>query len=84
LACAYFCISLAKTYGRKNIDLRQGVLTLHSGAREAYTRRKIPFEYVNVLEDDTGLQTMLKLANGRRQVPVIVEAGKVTIGYGGS
>jgi len=54
------------------------------GAREAYTRRKIPFEYVNVLEDDTGLQTMLKLANGRRQVPVIVEAGKVTIGYGGS
>jgi len=27
---------------------------------------------------------MLKLANGRRQVPVILEAGKVTIGYGGS
>jgi hypothetical protein len=37
-----------------------------------------------VLEDDTGLQAILKLANGRRQVPVIVEAGKVTIGYGGS
>jgi len=27
---------------------------------------------------------MLKLANGRRQVPVILEAGKVTIGFGGS
>jgi len=27
---------------------------------------------------------MLKLSNGRRQVPVIVEAGKVTIGFGGS
>jgi len=27
---------------------------------------------------------MLKLANGRRQVPVIVEAGKVNIGFGGS
>jgi glutaredoxin len=37
-----------------------------------------------VLDDDAGLKTMLKLANGRRQVPVIVEAGKVTIGYGGS
>jgi hypothetical protein len=30
------------------------------------------------------LQRMLKLANGRRQVPVILEAGKVTIGFGGS
>jgi len=27
---------------------------------------------------------MLKHSNGRRQVPVIVEAGKVTIGFGGS
>jgi len=27
---------------------------------------------------------MLKLAKGRRQVPVIVEAGKVSIGFGGS
>jgi len=27
---------------------------------------------------------MLKYSNGRRQVPVIVEAGKVTIGFGGS
>jgi len=27
---------------------------------------------------------MLQLANGRRNVPVIVEAGKVTIGFGGS
>jgi len=27
---------------------------------------------------------MLKLSNGRRQGPVIVEAGKVTIGFGGS
>jgi len=27
---------------------------------------------------------MLKYADGRRQIPVIVEAGKVTIGFGGS
>jgi glutaredoxin len=37
-----------------------------------------------VLEDDEALTQMLKLSNGRRQVPVIVEAGKVTIGFGGS
>jgi hypothetical protein len=37
-----------------------------------------------VLEDEAGLGRMLKYANGRRQIPVIVEAGKVTIGFGGS
>jgi hypothetical protein len=36
------------------------------------------------LADEQALQRMLKLANGRRQVPVILEAGKVTIGFGGS
>jgi len=55
-----------------------------AAAREAYARRKIPFEYLNVLEDDQALARMLKLANGRRQVPVIFEAGKVSIGFGGS
>jgi hypothetical protein len=37
-----------------------------------------------VLENDDGLARMLKLSNGRRQIPVIVEAGKVTIGFGGT
>jgi hypothetical protein len=37
-----------------------------------------------VLEDDAGLERMLKHSNGRRQIPVIVEAGKVTVGFGGS
>jgi len=37
-----------------------------------------------VLEDENALAQMLKLSNGRRQVPVIAEAGKVTIGFGGS
>jgi glutaredoxin len=30
------------------------------------------------------LMRMLKHSNGRRQIPVIVDAGKVTIGFGGS
>ena len=55
-----------------------------SRAREDFSRRKIPFEYINVLQDDDRLQRMLKHSNGRRQIPVIVEAGKVTIGFGGS
>jgi len=55
-----------------------------SGAREDFSRRKISFEYINVLENDDGLARMLKLSNGRRQIPVIVEAGKVTIGFGGT
>ena len=55
-----------------------------SRAREDFSRRKIPFEYINVLQHDDGLQRMLKHSNGRRQIPVIVEVGKVTIGFGGS
>jgi glutaredoxin len=37
-----------------------------------------------VLEDEQALAEMLRLAKGRRQVPVILEADRVTIGYGGS
>ena len=55
-----------------------------SRAREDFSRRKIPFEYINVLQDNDRLQRMLKYSNGRRQIPVIVEVGKVTIGFGGS
>jgi glutaredoxin 3 len=55
-----------------------------SEARKDFSRRKIPFEYINVLQDPAGLERMLKITSGRRKVPVIVDAGKVTIGYGGS
>jgi glutaredoxin 3 len=55
-----------------------------SRAREDFSRRKISFEYINVLQNDDALQRMLKHSNGRRQIPVIVEAGKVTIGFEGS
>jgi glutaredoxin len=30
------------------------------------------------------LEEMLKYSNGRRQVPVIVEGDKVTVGFGGA
>jgi hypothetical protein len=39
---------------------------------------------VNVKKDRAGLDEMLRYSKGRRDVPVIVEEGRVTIGYGGS
>jgi len=37
-----------------------------------------------VKKDKAKLEEMLKVSNGRRDVPVIVEDGKVAFGYGGS
>jgi glutaredoxin len=39
---------------------------------------------VNVKKDKAALATMLEYSKGRRAVPVIVEGGKVTIGFGGT
>ncbi len=40
--------------------------------------------YFDVKQDETMLQEMLSYSKGERKVPVIVEGGKVTVGYGGS
>jgi hypothetical protein len=37
-----------------------------------------------VLEDPQALEEMLRLSQGVRKVPVMVEAGKVSLGFGGS
>jgi glutaredoxin len=39
--------------------------------------------YIDVKKDAGKLDEMLKLSNGKREVPVIVEDAKVTIGFGG-
>jgi glutaredoxin 3 len=44
----------------------------------------VAVEYVNVKADPKGMEAMLKASKGKREVPVIVENGKVSIGYGGS
>lgn len=41
-------------------------------------------QYLNVKKDAKLLAEMLALSKGRREVPVIVEKGKVTIGFGGT
>jgi len=53
-------------------------------ARDDYAKRKIPVDYVNVKKNAADLQRMLTYSGGRREVPVIVDGGKVTIGFGGT
>ena len=53
-------------------------------ARDDYQRRGIAFEYINVKKNADELQRMLGYSKGRRDVPVIVEGDRVTIGFGGT
>lgn len=44
----------------------------------------MPFEYVNVKRSREGLERMLGYSGGERSVPVVVENGQVTVGFGGT
>jgi len=55
-----------------------------SDAREAFANRGYDIEYHDVKVDGSALQTMLGYSGGKREVPVIVEGGQATIGFGGS
>lgn len=68
----------------KVIIFGQDLCPYTAEARKDFTRRKIPFDYVNVLEDPAGLNRMLNITQGRRKIPVIVDGDKVTVGFGGS
>ena len=48
-----------------------------------YEKNKKPFRYINVLKNKDDLNQMLQLTKRVREVPVILENGKVTIGYNG-
>ena len=50
-------------------------------ARSAYGNNA---KYYDVESDSKSLEEMLKYSKGVRNVPVIVEGSKVTVGYGGS
>jgi glutaredoxin 3 len=53
-------------------------------ALDAYARRGVPVEYVNVKKSRADLERMLGYSGGERRVPVIVEGDRVTIGFGGT
>jgi len=44
----------------------------------------VPFTYIDVTKKRADLDRMLQYSQGKREVPVIVEQGRVTIGFGGS
>ena len=53
-------------------------------ARDHYGADGVPFKYVNVKKNPSDLEWMLTFTKGRREVPVIVEGDKVTVGFGGT
>lgn len=53
-------------------------------ARDDYEARGVTVDYRNVKKNPADLREMLKHSGGRRLVPVIVEDGRVTIGFGGT
>jgi len=52
-------------------------------ARDHYGSRG-EVQYINVKKDADALRRMLELTGGKRRVPVIVDQGTVTIGFGGT
>jgi glutaredoxin 3 len=55
-----------------------------AAARKDYAARHIDVEYVDVRGNRAEMERMLGYSNGARRVPVIVDNGKVTIGFGGT
>ena len=55
-----------------------------AAARADYARRDIDVEYIDVRQSRAAMEHMLGYSSGHRRVPVIVDDGKVTIGFGGT
>ncbi len=55
-----------------------------TSAREDFAQRGFEVDYVDVKADPDKLDAMIELAGGRREQPVIVENGSVTVGFGGT
>jgi glutaredoxin len=53
-------------------------------AREAFRARGVPVTYHDVTRDPEAMRAFLELAGGERQVPLIVDRGRVSAGFGGS
>ncbi len=50
----------------------------------AYGKRKVTVEYRDVTKDAAAMKEFLELSRGDRRVPLIDEAGTLTVGFGGS
>ena len=49
-----------------------------------YGKRGYAVQYFNAQKDPERLKELLVYSKGQRKVPVIVEDGRVTIGFGGT
>lgn len=54
-----------------------------AAAKEHYAGKGIDFEEINVVGNPQAQQELLKLSGGQRMVPVVVDKGEVTVGWGG-
>jgi glutaredoxin len=64
-------------YGKDSCPYTQAALADYKG-------RGVTVKYINVKKSHSDLERMLEHSKGQRAVPVIVENGKVTIGFGGT
>jgi glutaredoxin 3 len=72
-------------YDRKMVEIfGKDTCPYTQAARDHYVGLGVPFKYHNVKKQPAELERMLAFSKGRREVPVIVEGTKVTIGYGGT
>lgn len=55
-----------------------------TSAREDFAKRGYEVDYIDVLADPEQMRRMEMMTMGRREVPVIMEGGQVTIGFGGT
>lgn len=55
-----------------------------TAALDDYAKRDVDVEYIDVKKHRAELERMLGYSGGHRRVPVVVDEGKVTIGWGGS
>jgi hypothetical protein len=44
----------------------------------------VAFEYFNVKNDPAAMKRFLELSGGERRVPLIVDRGRITVGFGGT
>ncbi|MBM3942754.1 MAG: glutaredoxin family protein [SAR202 cluster bacterium] len=57
--------------------------TFSAAAKMDFRRRRIAYTEVDLGKNPERIPDLLKLSNGERVTPVIVENGKVTIGFNG-
>ena len=55
-----------------------------AAAKEDFNKRSVPFDEIDVHSVPGAGEEAQKLQGGAKRVPVMVENGKVTVGFGGS